>query len=250
MKYLRITVRLMLMLIHILIGIILCVLFVRNGPQSWFKKHVVPWWLRVTTKIVGLHVRFYGRSAPSPVYLVANHISWLDILVIGGAQPVAFLSKSEVMGWPVIGYLARRSGTLSIKRGAGVATATQSLSESLQQGMSTAVFPEGTTSRGWTVERFYPRLFAAALENKVTIQPLAITYPSPVSPSTVNPVTPLKNRSTFVASALAIMGEPHVDAVVRYTEPMPAAGDRKRLAQQVWETVLQAFETSHGLRGS
>ena len=248
MRYLRIGIRLLLMLTHLLIGFLLSVLFFRNGPQSWFKNHIVTWWLRTASKIAGLRIKVHGHSAPKPVYLVANHISWLDIIVIGGLQPVSFLSKKEVLRWPLIGYLAKHAGTLFIKRGAGASTAMQSLGNCLQQGMSAAIFPEGTTSLGQTVQGFYPRLFAAAIDKQMTIQPLAITYPAPTSPDTVNPVVPLKSQPNFIASVLAVIGQPHIDVIIRYTIPFKAVGDRKHLTQQIQEAVITAFETSYGRR--
>ena len=121
------------------------------------------------------------RPAPQAAYLVSNHISWLDVLVIGSIRPVCFLAKSEISQWPLIGYLARRAGTLFIKRGQGVQSATRAVTDCLRHGHSVVVFPEGTTSDGSQVKPFYPRLFSVVENHETMVQPLALVI-RPVVP--------------------------------------------------------------------
>ena len=245
MRYLRILIKLILLFAHVLIGILLCLVFFRNAPRSWFRQHIVPWWLRTIGTILRVRITVHGKSVLPPASIIANHVSWLDIIIIGGLQPTSFLSKNEVVRWPVIGYLARHAGTLFIKRGENVTAAMEMVDTCLQQGISTVIFPEGTTSHGKTVQYFYPRLFASAIDNRTMIQPLAIAYPSRVSPHTINAAVPLKNQKNFMASVFAIMAQADIIATVTYTEPLPGIGERKQVAQQVREIINQAIDKSY-----
>jgi 1-acyl-sn-glycerol-3-phosphate acyltransferase len=107
--------------------------------------------------------------------IVANHISWTDILVLGAAVPAVFVAKAEVRGWPLLGWLARLNPTLFVRRDARAAISVQvaEVAAALDRGPVT-LFPEGTTGDGSDVLPFRPGLFAAAEGHRV--QPVAITY--------------------------------------------------------------------------
>ena len=202
MFWLRILFKLPLLLLHVVLGVVLSLLFLRQGPVTPFKREVVRWWLGFLCKILRLEITLYGSSAPPPVYLVSNHVSWLDIIILGGLQPIAFLSKAEISQWPVIGYLAQRSGTLFIQRGTGASGAFDQLIQCLEQGRNALVFPEATANDGEQVRIFYPRLFAAAIDIHATIQPVSLAYPSPVAGKKVHAAVPLHDNLNFFKSAL------------------------------------------------
>lgn len=124
-----------------------------------------------------LQVRIRGRLPDTPVLWLANHVSWIDIAVLGALRPLSFLAKAEVAEWPLAGWLARRAGTLFIRRGAGDSLDLgRQLAGHLQQGHHLAIFPEGTSSDGRSVLRFHPRLLAAALDSGAAVQPVALRY--------------------------------------------------------------------------
>ena len=126
-------------------------------------------WYRRVLACLNIRVSVTGQPAEAPCLVVCNHISWLDILVLGSAVPVAFLSKAEVAQWPLISRLSRAGGTLFIQRG-GEGAARRSIEgirKAFKRQQSVAVFPEGTTGKGHTVLPFHPRLFAAAIESGV-----------------------------------------------------------------------------------
>jgi len=107
---------------------------------------------------------------------VSNHISWLDISVIGSRFPVLFLANSEIASWPILGWLIRRTGTLFIERGKGAGEALKKLSDSLRGNRSVLIFPEGKTTDGSSVIRFQPRLFQSAIDCAAVVQPIGIRY--------------------------------------------------------------------------
>lgn len=139
-------------------------------------------WHRNLCRAVGVRVWYRGDAAPEPgelepgTLVVANHISWLDVHVIAARWPVVFLAMSEVRRWPVIGWLAARSGTLFIQRGAGAAAAEREIGKALRSGCNVVLFPEARTGDGIRVRRFHGRLFQAALGQGRPIRPLAIRY--------------------------------------------------------------------------
>jgi len=119
--------------------------------------------------------------------VLANHVSWLDILVIGSLRPLSFVAKSEIAGWPVIGQLAVMQRTLFIDRGRRAATATVSaaMGHRLAGGELVVLFAEGTTGDGTRLLPFRSSLVGAARAalqgeaevGRVRLQPLAIAYP-------------------------------------------------------------------------
>ncbi len=118
-----------------------------------------------------------GNTHPTGL-LVANHISFLDIFVINAWAPAAFVSKDDVRGWPLIGWLSQRTDTIFMQRGsrrAAQATRDQLVSQ-LRAGQLVAVFPEGTTSDGHGVQAFHSALFQSAIDASAPVIPLALRY--------------------------------------------------------------------------
>ncbi|THG74742.1 1-acyl-sn-glycerol-3-phosphate acyltransferase, partial [Pseudomonas sp. A-1] len=122
-------------------------------------------------------VQVRGRLPDTPVLWLANHVSWVDIAVLGALRPLSFLAKAEVAAWPLAGWLARQAGTLFIRRGGGDSLDLgRQLAGHLQHGRHLAIFPEGTSSDGSGVLRFHPRLLAAAVDSGAAVQPVALRY--------------------------------------------------------------------------
>lgn len=110
--------------------------------------------------------------------LVSNHVSWLDIHVFHSLLPVRFISKAEVRGWPVIGWLAEEAGTVFLvrERKADAMRVNQVMARHLGDGELLALFPEGTTSDGREVLPFYPSLFQPAVDARAPVWPARLSY--------------------------------------------------------------------------
>lgn len=139
---------------------------------------------RATVLILRLSVSVEGQPATGRAALVANHSSWLDIFVLNSATQVYFVSKAEVAGWPGIGWLARATGTVFIRRDRREAAEHKSMLESrLQDGHRLLLFPEGTSSDGLRVLPFKTTLFQAFLSPDLReilqVQPVSVTYSVP-----------------------------------------------------------------------
>jgi 1-acyl-sn-glycerol-3-phosphate acyltransferase len=134
--------------------------------------------------ILGIRLALHGRPMTQPGAVVGNHASWLDIIVLNARHRVFFISKAEVAGWPVIGFLARQIGTLFIRRDARDAQAqTAALEARLKAGHPLLFFPEGTSTDGLRVLAFKPTLFQAffapELRNEAHVQPVTVNYHVP-----------------------------------------------------------------------
>lgn len=128
-------------------------------------------------KALNIEVQLHGDLPQKTVLWVSNHISFLDIPVLGSVARLFFLSKAEIAKWPVVGFLARCGGTLFIKRGSGD---TQKVSEEmanyLRKDIPIVFFPEATTTNGQQIKRIYGKLFAAALETQLPVQIAILCY--------------------------------------------------------------------------
>ena len=154
----------------------------RSGRRPW-STGVERITCRTALAIMGLRWRAQGRPLEGLGAQVANHASWLDILVLGAASRVTFVSKAEVRGWPLLGWLAAITGTVFISRRRGDAAAQQALlRERLSAGEVLAFFPEGTSTNGRRVLPFKSTLFAVFLGPGMAgarIQPVTLLYAAP-----------------------------------------------------------------------
>jgi 1-acyl-sn-glycerol-3-phosphate acyltransferase len=162
--------------LHVLWGVaIVALLFPRiSEPRRLtFKAR----WSRELLAVFGARLAIEG-APPAQGLLVANHISWLDILAINAVSPTTFLSKDDVLEWPVIGWLAARVGTVFLERGSRAAAqrAKERLVAELRGGRVVGVFPEGTTGFGDLVMPFHAALFQSAIDAGVNVVPALVRY--------------------------------------------------------------------------
>lgn len=152
--------------------------------------HLPTWFHRTFLRLFGVRVTQSGTPpAPGePALVLANHVSWLDIVALGSLRPLSFVAKSEIAGWPVIGTLARLQRTVFIDRARRGSTASvnAAVASRLAEGDLIVLFAEGTTSDGTRLLPFRSSLVGAARAaldgeaagyDRIRLQPLAITYP-------------------------------------------------------------------------
>ena len=149
------------------------------GMQPAQQQLAVQQWSHNMLRHMGVELHVMG-SVPKggPMLLVANHISWLDILVINAVRPARFVSKSDVKHWPVLGALITAAGTLYIERESrrDAMRVVHHMADSLRQGDVVAVFPEGTTGSGQVLLPFHANLLQAAISTDSPVKPVALAY--------------------------------------------------------------------------
>lgn len=192
--------------------------------------------------ILGLKIKRTGKLCTEPKLIVSNHISWLDIVAIGASQPCVFIAKSSVISWPVIGRLARLSGTLFLDRQNRKDLSKVMLKgkTAINDGISLVFFPEATTTNGKEIKSFHPSIYQAAIDTHCATQAIAISYPETASrPSPA----PYIDDDTFVGHLLKVLSTPSVDVCLQYCPPIPTTinHDRKELALSTHNQVIKAL---------
>ncbi|HUL11932.1 MAG TPA: lysophospholipid acyltransferase family protein [Methylococcaceae bacterium] len=204
-------------------------------------------WNRTICRILNVHLEIHGEPNEDAQLLIANHISWLDIIAIGSQQPVTFVAKQEVAAWPVMGYLARRTGTLFVRRGDADQTAAiaEQMTWLLRQGKRIMLFPEGTTTTGERVLRFHSRLFQPAQLAQVRVQAVALAYRGEV-----REIAPFIGEDEFLPHLLRLLRRQRIDIHLHYCPPLPASLHRDVLAQTTRKQIVSAIvpETAEGRR--
>lgn len=126
---------------------------------------------------IGIRVNIIGDMPQMHGLWASNHVSWVDIPVIGKSAPVFFLSKAEIGDWAVVGRLVRAGGTLFIRRGTGdVGQVARQLSDFLKTGHSVVFFPEATTTNGHAIKRIHGKLLQSAIDTQLPIVPVVLCY--------------------------------------------------------------------------
>ncbi len=158
----------------VIFGILLAKIF-RNRDTNEF---LLVYWSRLLCFICGLKVYVHGHKPKSPVLLVANHVSWLDIPIIHSLMLAGFVAKSEIKYWPILGWITMVGDTLFLKRGSAKSRkgVINQIKKRLNDGRSVAVFPEGTVTDGSYLRTFHRQLIHAAVETKTPILPVAIKF--------------------------------------------------------------------------
>jgi 1-acyl-sn-glycerol-3-phosphate acyltransferase len=202
---------------------------------------------RATLAILRLSLRIEGQPVTGHAALVANHSSWLDIFVLNSATQVYFVSKAEVADWPGIGWLARATGTVFIRRDRREAAQHTSMLETrLQAGHRLLVFPEGTSSDGLRVLSFKTTLFEAFLapdlRDSLQVQPVSVTYSAPegADPRALG----WWGHMDFGSHLLQVLAMPRAGQVrLVFHPPIRVADlpDRKALALACEEAVRAGF---------
>ena len=185
MRPLRYLWRVPLLLLHIVLGILLCSLVLtwrrnvvmQNGREP-FAHRTIRWWSTALLRIFGLRSVRVGKPLADPVLFVANHTSWLDIVLLHSQRAVCFVAKAEIARWPLVGWMAASGGTIFHRRGSNhsLAAVMQLMVERLRGDRSVAVFPEGGTGHNGVLRVFHARIFQAALDAEVAVQPVALRF--------------------------------------------------------------------------
>ncbi len=207
-----------------------------HGLARPWTPHITRVVCRVSLLCMGLSFERRGAPMQGQGAVVANHSSWLDIFVLNASDQVFFVSKSEVAGWPGIGFLARSTGTVFIARDPREARSqTQLFEDRLLAGHRLLFFPEGTSTDGLRVLPFKSTLFQAFfdpdLRDTVSVQPVSVTYHAPKgADARIYGWWGDMAFGSHLIATLALARQGHV--VVVYHDPIAVAdvADRKALA--------------------
>ncbi|MGB1580428.1 MAG: lysophospholipid acyltransferase family protein, partial [Nevskiales bacterium] len=191
----------------------LCAAGVTAAPGLREKRpQIAAWWFRSLLRSLNVELQVEGEPAHAGCLQVANHISWLDIVVLGAAGSSRFVSKAEVGDWPVVGRLAKVMDTVFLPRGQHQSGAAAGIvRERLLSGQSVVVFPEATTTNGRDTRHFFARFFAASIESNQPVQPIALQYRVPGGDYNAIPYI---DDMSFGQNLAALLRQPRVEVLV------------------------------------
>jgi lyso-ornithine lipid O-acyltransferase len=208
-------------------------------PSPWPRR-----FLGWVGRAAGMRVKVVGAPLERDVLFLANHLSWLDILIVAGASGAAFVAKTEVAEVPVVGWLAGLNNTVFVARSerSGVRGQADALRAALASGQPVALFPEGTTDGGPDILPFRASLLASLFPPLpgVMVQPIALDYGAASHDlAWIGDETGLAN----VRKVLTRRGT--VPVVLHFLAPVdPASGDRKALAARSRAEIIEALGPS------
>lgn len=248
-NHIRAIFRLFWLLVHFTYGFILLgVHRLRSGPD-WFYHddgaETVRKWVWRGSRILGLNVHVRGSACRGASVLVSNHISWLDIVAIASTIPVTFVSKSDLQRWPIVGRLAQMSGTIFIKRGSlfAVHKTLGHLKEIIELGRTAVFFPEGTTTRGESVNRFNSGLFESVCIASCQLQPLAIRYFNQDLPD--REFAPYVDDDHFIRHLWKLLVNGELNVTLDFLDAVEAKNhSRQQLAQYCQQRISGQIETA------
>ncbi len=235
---------LILLLIVVLPGVLAGIALARRWQKQHWQDMMVQSWSKLLLRTLGLQLRHYGTAAENPVFLVANHVSWLDIPVIHSAKTAGFVAKAEIARWPVLGWVVKCGDTVFHQRGRvdSRQRVLQALQARLEQNRAVAVFPEGKTTDGSAIGRFHRQLLQAAVETGCPIQPVAIEYWD--NQHRRHWQVPFQQGESFLHNVWRLLTLPPGFAVVHWLSPLPTrqADEQPRSARELAQQAQRAIE--------
>jgi 1-acyl-sn-glycerol-3-phosphate acyltransferase len=224
-------------ILHILLVVPLCLLiFISTKNQQ---ERIIRFWCKRLLAIFEINVEVKGLEtylANQKKYLmVANHISWMDIIVIQSIKPCIFVAKSDVASWPLFGWVAQMTGTIFIKRDkvSDIKKALKKMKRRLIK-RSVCIFPEGTSSNGRYLLPFKSNLFQSSIDTQKSILPLCLRYEQK---NTYTDKTAFVDDMSLLDSIVKIKKEKDIRVIVEVLQPIRPRYNRKELASYTQEII-------------
>lgn len=211
-------------------------------------KEIQRWASRV---LAILCVQVQGELPPptqGPSLVVANHLSWLDVLVLQSLLPGVFVAKAEVSAWPGIGTMARACATVFVERSSrqSARAMVDDMLKAIEQGYSVVAFPEGTSSDG-SLGPFHANVFEASIQAQVPVQPVTLLYLDARSNLSCDTAL-FTGDMTLVASLRKVMASSSIRVAVQFGKfILPQGHTRKSLAGQAHQSIHRQLRHHQGL---
>ncbi|WP_436898265.1 lysophospholipid acyltransferase family protein [Acinetobacter gyllenbergii] len=194
-----------------------------KDPNNPVNTRYVQYFCRRLCEVFNVEVEVHGAIPREPALWVSNHISWLDVAVLGSGARIFFLAKAEVEKWPILGNLAKGGGTLFIKRGSGDSIRIrEQIAEFLKQDIPVLFFPEATTTDGSKVKKVHGRLLGAAIEAQRPVQICVICYVN--QQGELDLVAPFIGEMSFAEHVQRVLEMPKVTAHLLTLPAIPVEG--------------------------
>jgi 1-acyl-sn-glycerol-3-phosphate acyltransferase len=224
-------------ILHILLVVPLCLLiFISTKNQQ---ERIIRFWCKRLLSIFEISVEVTGLESnlvnQKKYLMVANHISWMDIIVIQSIKPCIFVAKSDVASWPLFGWVAQMTGTIFIKRDkiSDIKKALKKMKRRLIK-RSVCIFPEGTSTNGRYLLPFKSNLFQSSIDTQKSILPLCLRYEQK---NIYTDKTAFVDDMSLLDSIIKIKQEKDIRAIVEVLQPIRPRYNRKELASYTQEII-------------
>ncbi len=242
MRAFRYCYRVPLLLWHVFVHLPITLLLIALGNGGPLSHATVRWFAGGLLRVFGMRVQRTGTPLPGGTMFVANHVSWIDIMMLHSQHMMGFIAKSEIRDWPVVGWVTTHAETIFLQRGNGdsLGLVMAEMTQRLRAGRAVAAFPEGGTRSGRELGAFHARIFTAAVDADAPVQPVALCYGVHCEAQAIVAFAP---RESFVGNLVRLLGEPARPVRICFMEPiLPGEHDGRRgIAQAARERVAQAM---------
>lgn len=217
---------------------------VRNGRRRW-RPWMIRLWARGLGRLAGMRVERRGPRPDRPFFLVANHLSYVDIILLLAEVDAVFVAKRELVAWPVIGWLARLGGTIFVDRSQprDAVRVLGDIEAGIARGEGIVVFPEGTSSSGDEVQTLKPALFEWAARSAFPVHVATIRYDAPPGFPPARDVVCWWGDMSFLPHLLGLFRLPGFRATLWISPTALSGRDRTTLARQARTLMTAALES-------
>jgi 1-acyl-sn-glycerol-3-phosphate acyltransferase len=239
-----ISLRLLYVGAHLASGLLQCALLFPFLAQDR-RNALIQRWSRGLLRLFRIRLVVSGQGMAASA-VVANHVSWIDVFVLNAIGTCRFVAKSEVRGWPAIGWLSARAGTIYVARGrrAGLTAANATIAAHLAAGERLAFFPEGTSGPQGSLLPFHANLFQGVIAAGAVVQPVAIRYAG--ADGTLSHAAEYIGDMSLWASIVSLLAHGPFVADVTLLTPIASSGlDRRALAAQARDAIGASLETTY-----
>ena len=215
----------------------------RRDELGW-KVSMLRSWARAVSRIVGMKIRAQGAPPMPPFLLVANHLSYVDVILLAARVRGIFVARGDLARWPVLGALTRSVGTLYLDRAnkRDLPRVAGKVKQALAQGCGVFFFPEGTSSDGTGVLPFKPSLLETASELAMPVSYASLSYTTPAEAPPARLSVCWWGDMTFFSHLWELLCLPGFEGRIAFGGEPLLASDRKLLAANLREAIRTRFE--------
>jgi 1-acyl-sn-glycerol-3-phosphate acyltransferase len=203
-------------------------------------------WSQTFLWVLNVKVSSIGILPMAPFFLVSNHLSYIDILVLASELEAVFIAKVEVSGWPILGFICRCMDTVFIDRSniRDLPRVSAEVEEHIRAGTGVVLFPEGTSTKGDLVKKFHASLLSFPARLEFPVSWASLSYKTVLSDPPAHLAVCWWGNVPFMPHFLELCGLKRIEAQVLYGADQVTDSDRKRLADTLWQRVDAHFTSS------